>query len=85
MGKYNFRVDGKVGLTENGFWVIQCSKMNTLGKRGPCIELISSGEKTYFLTRGMHFLVANKRASSNQIFYFIYYLMLTKRSNHEII
>lgn len=85
MGKYNFRVDGKFGLTENCLWVIQCSKMNTLGKRGPSVELISSGEKSYFLIRGMHFLVANKRASSNQIFYFMYYLILTKRSNHEVI
>ena len=75
MGKYKFR-----SKTEDCLWMIQYSGMNTLGERGPSIELIVSGGKTHVLMKGIHYFVADKRATSNQIFYFIYYALKEKQT-----
>lgn len=72
MGKCKFRISGKFGFTEDCLWVIQYSEMNTPGEKGPSITLVGDG-KSLALMRGVHYFAADRRAMSNQIYYFIYY------------
>jgi hypothetical protein len=81
MGKYKFRIKGKFGFTKESLWIIQYSGMNILGEKGPSVELIVDGmTHNHVLIKGNHYFVADKRATSNQIFYFIYYAQKEKQT-----